>query len=276
VLIFGNLGAPELGVAGAAWASIGTNTLLAAGLAAYARRLAPAHELFVRPWRPDWGALRRVVQLGWPIGLTSLAEVGLFSASSVIMGWVGTQALAAHGIALQLATATFMIHMGLSQAATVRAGRAYGRCDAAHLRRAAFAAFTLSGLVALLTVAAFLSVPEVLIAPFLDPGDPQRAAIIAIGVGLLAAAALFQVADSAQVMALGLLRGVQDTRMPMVHAAISYWLIGAPVAYLLGLHTPLAGVGVWLGLALGLTCAAGFMLHRFWRRAVPALLLQAA
>lgn len=276
LLIFGNLGLPELGIEGAAIASLGSHAVMAAGLILYAVRVLPEHALFVRLWRADREALRSVFRLGWPIGLTNLAEVGLFAASSILMGWVGTQALAAHGIALQLATATFMVHLGLCQAATVRAGQAMGRGDVTGLRRAALAAIALSGGVAALAVVAFLAAPETLIAPFLDPADPDRAAIIGVGVGLLAAAALFQLVDAAQVMALGLLRGVQDTRVPMLYAAVSYWGVGAPVAYLLGLHTPLGGVGVWLGLALGLTCAAGFMMHRFWRRAVPRIAADAA
>jgi len=271
VLIFGNLGAPELGVTGAAIASILTNLVAMAGLAVYARLRERQHEIFVRLWRPDWQALGRVVRMGFPIGLTTLAEVGLFSAASIMMGWVGTEALAAHGIALQLATGVFMIHLGLSQAATVRAGRAFGRGDVGHLRRAGLVAAALSLAVALVTVAVFLAAPRPLIALFLDPAEPQLPAIMAIGVTLLAAAALFQVADSVQVMALGVLRGVQDTRVPMIYAAISYWLLGAPVAYLLGFTAGWGGVGIWVGLAFGLACAAVLMLRRFWWYIVPGL-----
>lgn len=276
VLIFGKLGAPSLGIAGAAIASVATHLVIAGGLATYALHRLPEHALFARLWRPDRAALGAVFRLGWPIGLTNLAEVGLFAASSVVMGWVGTRELAAHGIAIGLATAIFMVHLGLSQAATIRAGQAVGRGDATGLRRAALAAIALSAGVAGLGILLFLGAPRVLIGAFLDPADPERMAIIAVGTGLLAAAAVFQMVDAAQVMALGLLRGVQDTRMPMVYAAVSYWAVGAPVAYGLGLHTPLGGVGVWLGLACGLTCAALFMMHRFWCRAVPGLASRAA
>lgn len=271
VLIFGNLGAPELGVTGAAIASILTNVVAMVGLAVYARWREPQHEIFVRLWRADWGALNRVVRMGFPIGLTTLAEVGLFSAASIMMGWVSVEALAAHGIALQLATAVFMVHLGLSQAATVRAGRAYGRGDVEHLRRASMVAALLSLGVALATMAIFLAMPAPLIRLFLDPAEPQLPAIMGIGVALLAAAALFQVADSVQVMALGVLRGVQDTRVPMVYAAVSYWLVGAPVAYVLGFVVGWGGVGIWLGLAFGLGCAAVLMLRRFWWHIVPGL-----
>lgn len=270
-LIFGHFGMPELGVQGAALASVGTHLAAAVGLAIYAVRRRPEHALFVRLWRPDRDALPQVIRLGWPIGLTNLAEVGLFTASSIMIGWIGATQLAAHGIALQLATASFMVHLGLSQAATVRAGRAYGRRDPDDLRMVALAALGLSALAACATVVLFLAMPGPLIRLFVDPAAPQLSEIVAAGSLMLAAAALFQLADAAQVMALGLLRGVQDTRWPMVFAALSYWALGAPVAYLLGFVAGWGGVGIWLGLAVGLAAAAVLMTHRFWLRVIPAL-----
>jgi MATE family multidrug resistance protein len=271
VLIFGHFGAPELGIVGAAIGAVVSNVFAAVAMALYAVWREPAHQLFVRLWRPDWSALGAVFRLGWPIALTALAEVALFSAASVMMGWVGTDALAAHGIALQLCVATFMVQLGLSQAATVRAGQAYARGDAARLRLAALAAMTLSAVAAALSVLLFVTVPEPLIGLFLSPSDPQRATIIALGSAFLAAAALFQVADSAQVIAQGLLRGVQDTRWPMIFAAASYWGVAAPVAWLLGIHLGWGGVGIWIGLAVGLFLAAVSLMLRFWIRAVPAV-----
>lgn len=271
VLIFGHLGAPELGIVGAAIGAVVSNLFAAVAMAVYAVWREPAHQLFVRLWRPDWFALGAVFRLGWPIALTALAEVALFSAASVMMGWVGTNALAAHGIALQLCVATFMVQLGLSQAATVRAGQAYARGDAARLRLAALAAMTLSAVAAALSVLLFVTIPGPLIGLFLSPADPERAAIIALGSAFLAAAALFQVADSAQVIAQGLLRGVQDTRWPMIFAAASYWGVAAPVAWLLGIHLGWGGVGIWIGLAVGLFLAAVSLMLRFWVRAVPAV-----
>lgn len=135
VLIFGRFGFPELGIQGAAIASVLTHSVAAVGAILYALRALPQHDLFTRFWRPDVESLRAVFRLGWPIGLTNLSEVGLFAASSILMGWLGAVPLAAHGIAIQLATAVFMIHMGLSNAATIRTGNAFGRGDAAHLAR---------------------------------------------------------------------------------------------------------------------------------------------
>jgi MATE family multidrug resistance protein len=270
-LIFGNLGMPEMGVRGAAIASVSVNLASFLALAVYVQRSMPAHAMFARLWRPDWEALGQVFRLGWPIGITNLAEVGLFAASSVMMGWLGTLPLAAHGIALQVTSVIFMVHVGLSNVATVRAGQAQGRGDGRALREGARVVLVVSGLVALGTVVVFLTVPEMLIGLFLSPDDPDRPAVVAIGVMLLAAAALFQVVDAAQVMALGLLRGVQDTRVPMVIAALSYWAVGVPASYVLGFSLGLGGPGIWLGLAMGLALAGVFMLWRFWGWSVRAL-----
>ncbi|WP_040609982.1 MATE family efflux transporter [Pseudooceanicola batsensis] len=271
VLIFGHLGFPELGIRGAAIASVATQLVSMLLLIAYIQRRLPEHTLFQRMWRPDWDSFRQVFGLGVPIGLTTLAEVGLFSASSVMLGWLGEIPLAAHGIALQIASLTFMIHLGLSNAATIRVGRTMGRRDWTALRDGAIASILLSMVAAVLTIVLFLSMPATLIGLFLDPDDPQREAVIAIGVALLIAAALFQLVDAAQVMAIGILRGVQETRVPMYIATVSYWLIGLPVAYGFGFPLGLGGVGVWLGLAAGLAVAAVLLNLWFWRQVLPRL-----
>ncbi|SLN72598.1 Multidrug resistance protein NorM [Roseivivax jejudonensis] len=269
VLIFGNLGFPALGIRGAAIASVLTHGVSLAGCIAYARARLPEHNLFVRFWRPDWEVFVQVFRLGWPIGLTNLSEVALFAGSAVLMGWLGTVPLAAHGISVQLATAAFMVHMGLSNAATIRAGNAFGRGDADHLARGAWTVLALSAIASLLTVALFLLAPAPLVGAFLDPDDPDRAAIVASGVTLLAVAALFQLVDGAQVVALGVLRGVQDTRVPMWMAAFAYWGVGMPAALGFGFWLGWGGPGVWLGLVLGLAAAAVLLLARFWGRTLP-------
>ncbi|MEL6648289.1 MAG: MATE family efflux transporter [Pseudomonadota bacterium] len=267
-LIYGNWGAPEMGLRGAAIASLVVTTASLLALMVYVAKATPEHTLFTRFWRPDWEAFGQVFRLGWPIGLTNLAEVGLFAASTMMMGWLGKVPLAAHGIAMQAASLMFMVHLGLSNAATVRAGHAFGRQDRQDLVDGAKVVLGLSGAFALLTVLAFLLVPEWMITLFLNPDEPERAAVIAVGVGLLAAAAMFQLMDAAQVMALGLLRGVHDTRAPMIIAAVSYWIVGIPVSYTLGFTLGWGGIGIWLGLAVGLACAAVLLLLRFWRWSV--------
>ncbi|MEJ6397708.1 MATE family efflux transporter [Yoonia sp. 208BN28-4] len=267
-LIFGNLGMPELGLQGAAIASLLGNLIGLAVLTVYALRATPQFKLLQNFHKPDREYMARVYALGWPIGLTSLAEGGLFSATAVMMGWIGTIELAAHGIAIQLASLTFMVHLALSQAATVRAGRALGRRDEVALRRGGAAAIFMSLVFAAVTMIGFWGFPEFLIALFLDSDEPQRVDLIAVGVGLLFMAGLFQIVDALQVMALGLLRGVLDTTVPMIMATVSYWVIGMPVAYLLAFPLGMGGVGLWLGLVVGLTVAAVLLFWRFWWRSV--------
>jgi MATE family multidrug resistance protein len=269
MLIFGHWGAPELGVAGAAIASVAVQVFSLVALAGYAAWLPPLRRfhLFQRFWRADWPAFWQVFRLGWPIGLTGLAESGLFHASALMMGWIGTVELAAHGIALEAAALAFMVHMGLSGAVTVRSARFMGEGDAANLRRAAVVALALSLAVALVVIAVFLIWPEPLIRLFLDPTKPEAGQIVAFGTMLMALAALFQLADAGQVMALGLLRGIKDTRVPMILATVSYWLIGIPVSYVLAFPMGMGGAGLWLGLTVGLFVAAITMLVRFWMRA---------
>lgn len=267
-LIFGNWGAPELGIRGAAVASVLVTVATVVILVIYLARVLPQYRLFGNFWRPDGQVMAQVFRLGWPIGLTSLAEVGLFSASAVMMGWLGTIALAAHGIALQLASLTFMVHIGFSQAATVRAGRALGRGDPVGLRRGASTAIAMSASYAATTSALFLLFPAALMALFIDPAEPDRPALIAVGVSLVMIAGLFQLVDGLQVIALGLLRGVQDTAVPMVIAGVSYWVIGMPASYILAFVLGYGPNGLWFGLVLGLLVAAVLLLWRFWGRAV--------
>ncbi|MEY8831330.1 MATE family efflux transporter [Sedimentitalea sp. XS_ASV28] len=271
MLIFGNWGAPELGLMGAALASLVTQMVSLIAIVAYAAWRLPDHRIFLRLWRPDWEMMGRVFRLGVPIGLTMVSEVGLFAASALMMGWLGKLSLAAHGIVVTVASATFMVHLGLCNAATIRAGNAYGRQDREHMTRGAIAVIGLSLAFAVVTMIVFLRAPVPLLSMFMEADNPYRSEILEIGVTLLAVAALFQLADGAQAMALGLLRGVQDTKVPMLMAAMSYWLIGVPTSYYLGFILGMGGVGIWLGLVVGLACTAMFLMTRFWGRAIKSV-----
>lgn len=263
VLIFGNYGFPELGIQGAAIASLLVNILTAVITSIYAIVILPQHTLFARFYRADRPALVKVFKLGMPIGLSMLAETGLFSAASVMMGWIGVIALAAHGIALQLASLTFMAHLGLSHAVTIRIGNAAGRQDRDAMVDVTKAGVWISVLWSFFTIILFVGLGPNLVSLFLDADEAARDAIIAYGVVLLWIAALFQLVDGGQVLAIGLLRGIQDTAGPMVITVFGYWGVGIPTAYLLGFHTQLAGSGIWLGLVAGLSFAAIGLSMRF-------------
>ena len=267
-LVFGRWGLPEMGVEGSALATLTIQILTLGILALYAGLLPELRRfhLFQRFWRADGPALARVFRLGMPIGLTGLAEAGLFQAAALMMGWVGTVALAAHGIAMQVTAIGFMVHVGLSNAATVRTGRFAGAGDWANLRRGGAVAIAISAGVGALQMLLYLSLPGQIIGLFIDRTAPAAAEILAYGSLFLALAAAFQMMDAGQVLALGLLRGVQDTRVPMWIAAVSYWGIGIPAAWALAFPLGLNGVGLWSGLVIGLACAATALMWRFWSR----------
>lgn len=268
VLIFGYFGAPELGVRGAAIATFALTTVNFLLLLAYAQWLMPERGLFGRLWVADWGIARQVLRMGLPIGVAAVAEGGMFAASSVMMGWFGTVALAAHGVALQLSALTFMTHLGLSQALTVRAGQAFGRRDELLLRQVTWTALALSGVIVLATVAAFLGIPEALMSVFVNPAAADAAQVLQVGAGLLAMAALFQLVDAVQVAMMSALRGVQDTAVPSALATLSYWVIGIPAAYICAFTLGLGPKGLWAGLCIGLGLAALSLGLRFWLRSV--------
>lgn len=268
MFIFGNWGAPELGVEGAAVATLGTAILTLAGmvlLSLYDKRM-KGFEIYGRFWRVDTEILRRIIRLGFPIGMTLLAEVGLFAAATILIGRIGTLELAAHGIVMQLASLSFMVPLGLSNVATTRVALAYGRRNAEDLRRAAYATIILavgfSGAAALV----FLAVPNPLISVFLNAAREDTAAVVALAIPYLFLAALFQLVDGTQAVAAGALRGMQDTRVPMVIAIISYWIVGLGSGYVLAFPLGLGGEGVWVGLALGLAVAAVLLTARFVMR----------
>jgi len=266
-LVLGHFGFPALGIRGAAMVSFGVNVLSFVLLTAYiqSRPEMRRYELFVRFWRPDWPAFREVVQLGLPIGLTMLAEVSLFTAASLLMGNIGTLELAAHGIALQLASIAFMIPLGLAQAGTVRVGVAYGRGDQLGIVRAAWAVLVIAATIAVAGGLLFALVPTTLASIFLDRAGKDSAAVLAIAGPFVVVAGIFQLVDGLQAIAAGLLRGLKDTRVPMILALISYWPIGFVCAWVFAFPVGLGGIGVWFGFLAGLSAASILLNWRFYR-----------
>lgn len=266
-LIFGKLGLPELGLIGGGIGSaiVWTAMALALFTVIVTDRQFRRFHLFGRFWRPDWPRFRQLFRLGGPIGLTMGFEGGVFSAAAYLMGLFGAPSVAAHQIALQIAATTFMIPLALGQAATVRVGLAYGRRDASGIALAGWTAFALStAFMALMATLMFLF-PRDLITLFLDD-TPANATVISLGVSFLMIAALFQIVDGWQVVGAGMLRGVHDTRVPMVFALFGYWAIGLGVGVALAFAMQWRGVGIWTGLAAGLGVVAVLMLWRWSRR----------
>jgi MATE family multidrug resistance protein len=221
------------------------------------------YELFVRFWRPDFHVLWEVFRLGLPISLTILAEVSLFTVASLLMGWIGTVELAAHGIALQWASVAFMIPLGLAQAATVRVGVAAGAGDHLGVIRASWVVVVVSAGFSIVGGLLYALFPTELAALYLDASKPDAAAVLAYAGGLVVIAGLFQLVDGLQAIAAGLLRGVKDTTVPMILALISYWGIGFTLAYVLAFPYGFGGTGVWIGFVCGLAAAAVLLLGRY-------------
>lgn len=267
-LMFGNLGLPALGIAGSGIATTLSTTLMFAGLSAVVLldRRFRRYRLFGRFWRADWPRFWLLLRLGLPIAGILTFEVSIFNAAVFLMGLIDKVSLAAHAIAIQIASITFMVPMGLGQAVTVRVGRAYGARDAEGVRRAGWTAFvTGTGFMALMALTMILF-PHTLIGAFIDLRDPANAAVVEMAVIFLAFAALFQIVDGAQALAGGMLRGLHDTKLPMVYAAFGYWGVGLPLGVLLAFRFGLDGVGIWIGLSAGLAIVAVLLLARWLRR----------
>lgn len=264
-LIFGHWGFPRLELAGAGISTSLVNTLMFLLLLVYILRkpLYRPYSLLTRFWKPDWPRFCKIIRLGLPIGFIILAEIGLFTAAAFFMGWLGTDQLAAHGVAIQLATVAFMIPLGISQATTVRVGLAYGRKSPQDIRRAGWVGIAMGVSFMSIAAAAFWLAPEILINLYLDRARPENQQAFTFAISYLAIAALFQLFDGAQVVSAAVLRGLNDTFTPMIVGLTGYWGIGLTLAYVLGFIYELRGVGIWIGLAAGLASVALTLTLRF-------------
>jgi MATE family multidrug resistance protein len=273
-LMLGHCGCRPLGIAGSGLATLLSSITMFSALALVVCAVRPfrRYRLYVDLARPDWVRLRELWRLGLPMAATMGFEVTMFNSAVFLMGLIGKAALAAHSIAIQLAALTFMIPLGISQAATVRVGRAYGAKDRSQIRRAGWAAFGLAiSFMAAMSLTMIL-VPRLLISAFLDITDQTNLQVVDLATSFLMFAALFQIADGAQVVGGGMLRGLHDARMPMCFALIGYWGIGLPLGVLLAFPVGLGGVGIWTGLATGLAIVAVLMIRRWSRREAHGLL----
>lgn len=274
IFVYGHAGMPALGLMGSAWSSVITSSAM---LAAYAmvlrfdRRL-HRYRLLGRWWRAEWRRFADVWKIGLPICATIVAEAGLFNGAALLIGRIGELQLAAHTVALQLAGMTFQVPFGLGQAATIRVGLAYGARDHAGIARAGWTALGMSVGFMATTAALMLAMPRFFLGLYIDVTDPANAALVGFALQFLVVAAAFQLFDGAQATCGAVLRGLQDTRVPMTIAIFGYWVPGLFTAIGLGLYTPLGGMGVWLGLLAGLVCVAALLLWRWHNRARLGLL----
>lgn len=267
ILIYGNLGAPALGVAGAAWATVISRAAMAGFLLAVivVRERGRRPGLFETPFVIEIGRMRRLAALGLPAATQVTLEVGVFAAATALAGRLAPAALAAHQIAINFAALTFMVPLGVSSAAAVRVGHAVGRRDAGGASRAGWTALLFGTLFMTAAAAIFLAIPRVLIGLFtVDAG------VLDVGVTLLFVAAVFQLFDGIQGVATGALRGLGDTRSPMIWNFAGHWLIGLPLGYVLCFPFGLGVVGLWWGLSTGLLIC-GVALLAAWSSRIHGL-----
>ncbi len=264
-LMFGNFGLPRLELAGAgiSTAIVHTTMFLVALAFVVLHRRYRRYFVLVRLYKPDWPRFIQVLRIGFPIGLILVSEVGLFGAASLLMGLLGTQELAAHAVALQLAAMSFMVPLGLSQATSVRVGLAYGARDPAAVHRAGWTSMGLALGFSLIPFVVFILFPAPLVALYLDSLNPENATTLILAASYLGVAAAFQLVDSAQVVMAAALRGISDTKVPMILVSIGYWGVGLTTAWICAFVLDWRGIGVWMGLAVGLAFAAIVLTIRF-------------
>ncbi len=267
-LIFGHFGLPALGLRGAGIATTMSSWMMFFGLALVivTHKKFRRYAMFGRFWRPDWPRLLELWRLGLPMGLTFVFESSIFYAAVLMMGKIGPTSLAAHAVAMQIASLSFMVPLGFGQVATVRVGRAYGARDAKGLYYAGWSAYMLGiGFMALMALLMTI-MPNFFIGAFLNLHDPVNVDVIPLAASFLILAAVFQIFDGGQVVAAGMLRGLQDTRIPMFLALLGYWGIGLPLGAALAFWADWKGMGVWVGLAAGLAMVAVLMTRRWIKR----------
>jgi MATE family multidrug resistance protein len=263
VLIYGNLGAPAMGLEGAGWATIGTRVLIVIAMLAYVFRGRDLRAFHPVRWRArlemQW--FKDLFHLGTPVAVQHLFEVGAFAFAALMMGWISAEAIAAHQIALACASTTFMFGLGIGVAACIRVGHAYGAAQYLRMRRIGFGGVGLAVMIMGMFGLVFILGGKWIAGWFID-----SPAVVALGAQLLFVAAVFQVADGIQIASISALRGLSDVRVPAVIALLAYWAIALPLGSFLAFVMGMGAIGIWIGLAGGLGVAAVGLLLRFHLR----------
>ncbi|WEK45703.1 MAG: MATE family efflux transporter [Candidatus Andeanibacterium colombiense] len=268
MLVFGHFGAPALGLDGSAIATV-IASLVSFGAYALAirhNRVLRRYRIWGRFWRTEWKRFGDILRIGAPVAITVLAEGAFFSGAAFLMGRIGPAELAGHTLALNLSSFAFQVPFAIGQAAAIRVGYHYGAKNLPAIGLAGWAAIVSGTAFMTVSAAAFLLVPRLLLSLYVDVNAAANAALVMFGVRYMMVAAAFQLFDGIQSVAMGALRGLQDTRIPMGFAIFGYWVPGLACSLALGFWTALEGTGVWIGLAVGLVVVAGLMLRRWMRR----------
>jgi multidrug resistance protein, MATE family len=260
ILIYGNIGFPALGLNGAGWATFASRVFMALALMGFVmnNKFFKKYDVSFHFKSINWTVIKKILSLGLPSGIQYFFEVGAFSFAVVMVGWLGTKQLAAHQIAINLASISFMAVLGISVAGSIRVGNAVGMKDITETRRAGFMAILLGASTMLGAGIIFILFRNYL--PTLYVNDEV---VISYASSLLIIAALFQLSDGTQAVGIGVLRGLTDVKIPTAITFIAYWIVGLPVGYLLGFNLELGVQGVWIGLLLGLTTSAILLTMRF-------------
>lgn len=260
IFIYGNLGFKAYGLDGAGFSTLLTRIFMAISMIYYvilSRKFKPYDpSLKFRSINPS--IIKKLLNIGIPTGLQHMFEVGAFAFSAVMIGWLGSKPLAAHQIALSLASITFMFILGISAAGTIRVGHAVGRQDKVEARNSGLSAILMAAGIMAIFGSCFIIFRNLL--PLLYIDDPE---VISLASSLLVVAAIFQISDGVQATGLGVLRGITDVKVPMLISFVAYWILGFPIGYILGFIFKLGAVGIWIGLLTGLTVAATFFTLRF-------------
>lgn len=267
ILGFGKLGFPAFGIKGIAWASVLSNWLMLMLLIVYIcqHKQLKIFNFFDNLQQFEPKVLRELMKLGVPIAISFAFEIGLFTTTTYLMGILGTDILAAHQIVFQTIAVIFMIPLGMSFATTIRVGQWIGQQNIDGVKRSAYVSMWLGGLFMAVMASALLLFPHRIIALYLDIDNPENARVISLATSMLSIAAISQILDGVQTTAAGALRGLQDTRVPMLLSFLAFWGVGLTCGYLLGFRLGFGGIGLWWGQLIGVAVAAGLFVWRLQR-----------
>ncbi len=267
LLGFGKLGFPVMGLAGIAVASALAQWGMLAVLIVYILKVQPLsnYQVFHKLFQFEPKIIRELIWIGLPITISFAFEVGMFSITTYLMGILGTQVLAAHQIVFQTIAIIFMVPLGMSFATTIRVGQWNGKQDIEGVERAAYLSISIAALFMTVMAVILLIFPKQVIALYIDVGNPKNTEVVFLATAMFRVAAISQILDGVQTTVAGALRGLKDTRIPMLLSFFSFWGIGLATGYLLGFQFGFGGVGLWVGQCIGVAVSAGAFMWRFRR-----------